>query len=189
MSHLWAWLAVAGFGALHGLNPATGWVFAAAWSLRSGERAQVLRSLLPLALGHAASIALVAAAVVAGLEMDRGVLQWVTGGVFVAFVALHLWRRTPHAARAPAGHAGLAVWSFLVSSAHGAGTMLVPALVPLCAQDAASGATTAPGALGLALAALGVHMAAMLAVTAAVALGVVRVLTARGHHFKTGEIT
>ena len=168
MSNLWAWLAVAGFGALHGLNPATGWVFAAAWSLRSGERAQVLRSLLPLALGHAASIALVAAAVVAGLEMDRGLLQWVTGGMFVAFVALHLWRRTPHAARAPAGHAGLAVWSFLVSSAHGAGTMLVPALVPLCAQDA-GGASTAPGALGLALAALGVHMAAMLAVTAAVA--------------------
>ena len=30
MDSLWPWLAVAGMGALHGLNPATGWLLAAA---------------------------------------------------------------------------------------------------------------------------------------------------------------
>ena len=30
------WLALAGVGALHGLNPATGWVVVAAWRLRGG---------------------------------------------------------------------------------------------------------------------------------------------------------
>ena len=30
------------------------------------------------------------------------------------------------------GHAGLALWSFMMATAHGAGLMLVPALVPLC---------------------------------------------------------
>lgn len=35
MASLWPWLAVAGVGALHGLNPATGWMFAAASGVRS----------------------------------------------------------------------------------------------------------------------------------------------------------
>jgi hypothetical protein len=29
MANLWPWLAIAGLGALHGLSPATGWMFAA----------------------------------------------------------------------------------------------------------------------------------------------------------------
>ena len=28
MASLWPWLAVAGVGALHGLNPASGWIWA-----------------------------------------------------------------------------------------------------------------------------------------------------------------
>ena len=34
---LWPWLAVAGVGALHGLNPANGWMFAAAWGVHSRD--------------------------------------------------------------------------------------------------------------------------------------------------------
>ena len=34
MTGAWPWLAVAGVGALHGLNPATGWAFVAAWRVR-----------------------------------------------------------------------------------------------------------------------------------------------------------
>ena len=66
MASLWPWLAVAGLGALHGLNPANGWMFAAAWGVRSRDRSQALRALMPLAVGHAASVALVAAAVAVG---------------------------------------------------------------------------------------------------------------------------
>jgi hypothetical protein len=174
MANLWPWLAVAGVGALHGLNPANGWAWAAAWGLRSRDRAQALRALLPIAAGHAASGALVAAAVVWGLAMDRFTLQVLAGGLLAACAVLHLSRRSPRAARAPAGKAGLALVSFMMASAHGAGLMLVPALVPLCAGEASLAGMEGAGPLALALAAVGVHTAAMLAVTGLVASGVCR---------------
>ena len=168
---LWPWLAVAGVGALHGLNPASGWMWAAAWGLRSRDRAQALRALLPIAIGHAASVALVVAAVAFGVAMDRGVLQVLAGGLLVVAATLHLSGRTPKATRAPAGRAGLALWSFMMSTAHGAGLMLVPALIPICIGDGPARQITASGPLALALAALGIHTAAMLAVTAVIATG------------------
>ena len=171
---LWPWLAVAGLGALHGLNPATGWMLAAAWGVRSGDRAQALRALMPIAVGHAASIGLVAGAVAFGLAMDRVAMQALAGGLFVAAAVLHLWGRMPKAARVPAGHAGLALWSFMMSTAHGAGLMLVPALIPLCMGDGAGKQIAAADSLMLAFAAVGVHTAAMLAVTGLIASGVCR---------------
>ena len=171
---LWPWLAVAGIGALHGLNPATGWMLAAAWGVRSRDQAQALRALMPIAVGHAASIGLVAGAVTFGLAMDRVLVQVLAGGLFVVVAVLHLWGRAPKAARAPAGHAGLALWSFMMATAHGAGLMLVPALIPLCMGDGAGREITASGSLMLALAAVGVHTAAMLAVTGLIAGGVCR---------------
>jgi len=169
MSSLWPWLTAAGLGALHGLNPANGWMLAAAWGVHRRNRGQALRALMPIALGHAASVALVAATVALGLSMDRGVLQGLALGLLVAVALVYLSRR--RALRSPAGHAGIALWSFTMSTAHGAGLMLVPALVPLCAADAPIGAS---GSLALALAAVGVHTAAMLAVTGAIAAGTCR---------------
>ncbi len=62
----------------------------------------------------------------------------------------------------------------MIATAHGAGLMLVPALIPLCIGDAPARQTTASGSLLLALAAVGVHAAAMLAVTGGMATGVCR---------------
>jgi hypothetical protein len=150
-------------------------MLAAAWGVQSRDRAQAVRALIPLAIGHAASVALVAAAVVFGLSMDRVVLQALAGALLVVALMVHLSGRTPKVARAPAGHAGVALWSFMMSTAHGAGLMLVPALVPLCVGDASSAPkTTASDSLILALAAVGVHTAAMLAVTGVIASGVCR---------------
>ena len=176
MTSLWPWLAVAGVGALHGLNPATGWAFAAAWGVRSRSSTQALRALLPIAIGHAASVALVATAVAAsaslGPSIDLVVVQVVAVGL-LALVALHcLMGPAAASSRSTAGHAGLALWSFVMSTAQGAGLMLVPALVPICMGDAAVREITASGSLLLAAAAVGVHTAAMLAVTGAVAAGV-----------------
>jgi len=170
---LWPWLALAGFGALHGLNPANGWMFAAAWGVHSRDRMQTLRALAPIAVGHAASITLVAAAVALGLSLDRRVTWALAGALGVVLVIAHLLghRRVP---RARVGHAGLALWSFTMSGAHGAGLMLVPALIPLCGVDAPPGAMTPSGSLSLALAAVGVHTAAMLAVTGALATAACR---------------
>ena len=147
-------------------------MFAVAWSVRSHDRTQALRALMPIAVGHAASVALVGAAVAYGLSMDRVVLRTLAGGLFIVVAMVYLSRHTPKMARAPARHAGLALWSFMMSTAHGAGLMLVPALVPLCMGDASTREITASGSLTLALAAVGVHTAAMLAVTGVIATGV-----------------
>ena len=102
MASLWPWLAVAGVGALHGLNPATGWIFAAAWGVRSGDRVQALRALLPIAVGHAASVALVAGAVVVGVSMDRALLQAAAVGLLVVVAIVHLsGRHSSRSARPP----------------------------------------------------------------------------------------
>lgn len=173
MTNYWLWLAVAGVGALHGLNPATGWIVAAAWGVRSGDRVKALRALVPIAIGHIASIALVAGAFAVGLSMDRLVMLVLAGGL-LAVVAVHHFSGRAKRMRVPAGKAGLALWSFIMSSAHGAGLMLVPALMPLCLGNAAAQKLTASGSLMLAFAAVGVHAAAMIAVTGVVATGVCR---------------
>jgi hypothetical protein len=149
-------------------------MFAAARGLQSGDRAQALRALAPIAVGHAASVALVAGAVVLGLGMDRVMLQVLAGVLLVAVVAHHLASRKTKRIRAPAGHAGLALWSFMMSTAHGAGLMLVPAFIPLCMANTPAREITASGSLMLALAAVGVHTAAMLAVTGGIACGICR---------------
>lgn len=174
MHHLWPWLAVAGAGALHGLNPATGWMSAAAWALQSRDRAQALRALVPITVGHVASVALVAAALAHGLAINRAVLQALAGALLVVVAMHRLSGRRVWRARVPAGHAGLALWSFMVSTVHGSGLMLVPALIPICMGGAPARASTASGSLMLALAAVGVHTAAMLAVTGVIASGACR---------------
>ena len=130
MASYWPWLAVAGVGALHGLNPASGWMFAAAWGVHSRDRTKALRALMPIAIGHTTSVALVAGAFAIGLSMDRVAMQVLAGGLLVAVAICHFSGRTRRA-RVPARKAGLALWSFMMSTAHGAGLMLVPVLMPL----------------------------------------------------------
>ena len=67
---------------------------------------------------------------------------------------------------------GLCAWSFLMASAHGAGLMLVPVLIPLCLAGSPAQELTAAGSLPIALAAVGVHTLAMLATTGVIALAV-----------------
>lgn len=152
MSGVWPWLVLAGAGALHGLNPATGWGLAAC-------SCDARSALLPIALGHAAAVGGVAALVALGVSTSATPLQWACGALLLA--ALLMKRQK----------AGIALWSCLAASAHGSGLMLVPALVPLCLSAAPAREITASGSLWLALAAVAVHMAAMLAVTAVLALG------------------
>ena len=156
MSSLWPWLAVAGAGALHGLNPCSGWALAAACGWRDPHGRAALRALAPLALGHALSVAAVAAAVAFGLAMDALPLLAAAGAL--TLVMTMAWRRHRGA--------GLALWSFIAATLQGSGLMLVPALVPLCLSASPAREITASGSLGLALAAVAVHMAAMLSVTA-----------------------
>jgi len=176
MATLWPWLAIAGLGALHGLSPATGWMFAAAWGVRAGDVAQVRRALLPIAIGHATSIAVVACAFAQGMSMDRALAQDLAGALLVGAASYRLLRGAGKCSpiSTQAGHAGIGLWSFLMATAHGAGLTLVPALVPLCLADNPAREITATGPLVLALAAVGVHTAAMLVATGVIATGVCR---------------
>ena len=65
MTSVWPWIALAGLGAFHGLNPAMGWLFAVALGLHRHSRSTVLLALVPIAIGHFLSVALVAAAFIA----------------------------------------------------------------------------------------------------------------------------
>lgn len=105
-----------------------------------------------------------------------------TGGLLVVVAVVHGSGRVAERAPAPTAHAGLALWSFTMSTVHGAGLMLVPALMPICMGNAAAREITASGSLtlALALAAVAVHTAATLTVTAAIAAGVCRGFDALG---------
>lgn len=178
MDSAWPWLAIAGLGALHGLNPACGWPWAAACAWRGGGAPATLRALGPLAIGHLLSVAIVAAVVATGLGLPRALLPWLAGTMLLALAALHMAGRRMGAL--PAGSLALALWSFIVSSAQGAGLMLVPALAPLCLSGAPGREITASGSLLLALAAVGLHMAAMLAAAGGAAVGVGRLAALLG---------
>lgn len=172
MTDGWPWLALAGLGAFHGLNPAMGWLFAVALGMHRQSRKVVLVSLLPIAAGHALSIAIFAALLAAtGYLLAPGLVRIGAAGLLLGWAAYH-WRfGHRHRVRfgMKTGLWGLAIWSFLMATAHGAGIMLWPALMPLC-LPADSHAAGSGSVLATALAGVGIHTLAMLATTAIVSV-------------------
>ncbi len=172
MDGIWPWLAIAGVGALHGLHPANGWMFATAQALHSDRGGRIWRALAPIALGHAAAMLLLAVAFARGWKADPASASRLAGAVLLglAIHRLHRGHREPNgiAVQRP-GAIALALWSALMAAAHGFGMVLVPALVPLCLSSGPWRAFAASGASPLLLAAVALHMAAMLAVTGALA--------------------
>src|SRR5712671_4222638 len=164
MSSGWPWLALVVLGAYHGLNPGMGWLFAVARGLQEQRRDAVLRSLVPIALGHAASIALVVA-LVGGLQTlaPPGPVRAVGGVVLILFGVFKLLRPRshPHQVGTRIGAGELALWSFLMATAHGAGLMLFPVLLALPGAARVDGAHAhahgAPASLAQDAAAVLVH--------------------------------
>jgi len=171
---VWQWLAVAGLGAFHGLNPGMGWLFAVALGLHRGDRRIVWLALVPIALGHALSVAAVALVFLWVGWLADGWAVRVGAALLLIGWALYHWRFSHrHRVRfgIQVGVAGLFMWSFLMAAAHGAGLMLWPALMPLCLPSSA-GAVAASMPLAAGLAGVGVHTLAMLSVTAVIAAAV-----------------
>jgi hypothetical protein len=175
VNEYWPWLVLAGLGAFHGLNPAMGWLFAVALGLHRNSRVILVHALPAIAVGHAVSIAMVAGAVVlAGIAVNGRVLLAGSGLLLIGWAIYHQLYGHRHRVRVGmrTGLAGLALWSFLMATAHGAGLMVLPALIPLCLAGPPLGNIAAGGSLGIALAAVGIHTAAMLAVTGVIAVAV-----------------
>jgi len=128
---VWPWAALLLLGALHGINPGMGWLFAVALGMQRRERRAVWRALLPLAAGHAAAIVVVAVAVgLVGTTVSLGGLRWVVAAFLLALGVSKLVReRHPRWGGMTVGSKDVAVWSFLMASAHGAGLMVVPFLL------------------------------------------------------------
>jgi len=172
-----SWPALLALGAGHGINPAMGWLFAVALGLQRGSRRAVWGSLGPLALGHAAAIALtLAAAGLAGLVVPLGTLRWIIAALLVGLGLFRLVRsrHITYGGMVVNGRE-LATWSFLMASAHGAGLMVLP-LVLGAAYPAAHARHLAQASLGLGslewsgVAAAAVHSAGYLLVTGAIAV-------------------
>jgi hypothetical protein len=169
MTELWPWLVLAALGMFHGLNPAMGWLFAVALGMHRKSRRVVILSLAPIAIGHAVSIWIVAALVMfLGVVIDERAVHIGGGAILIGWAIYHWLYGHRHRVRVgmTTGLAGLALWSFLMATAHGAGLMLVPALIPLHMDHEMPHAQS----LLASIAAVGVHTLAMLAVTGVVAL-------------------
>jgi len=186
LSLSWSWLTLVALGSFHGLNPAMGWLFAVALGIQERRASAVAGALVPIAIGHAAAIAVVVIVIaMLGEILPQDVLM-VAGGVAMLGFSLHkVLSRVRHP-----GWVGMRVrgreliaWSFVMATAHGAGLMLVPALLDIGDGDVSSAvahggyhahhahvAVETGASLASSLAAVGVHTAALLAVAGILAM-------------------
>jgi hypothetical protein len=167
----WPWAALLLLGAVHGLNPGMGWLFAVALGLQEQSRRAVWGALLPLAAGHALAIAgAIAVAAAVGLVLPTGGVRWVVAATLLVLGVVRLRRhRHPRWVGMRVSARDLTLWSFLMASAHGAGLMALPFVLAATNQSAAGGHHAAavsslpPGAM-VGLLATGAHTAAYLVV-------------------------
>ena len=161
------WWAVIASGLYHGLNPGMGWPLAVSAALMEQKRSALPRALGLLALGHFLAML----AILLPFSLMLFLVEWETqirvgaGALVIAMGTYLLINRRHPKILARVHPARLAWWSFLAANAHGAGLMLVPLFLGICALDADTGHKAAealmqgnvPTAFAVAL----VHTAAM----------------------------
>ena len=163
------WLAVVASGVYHGVNPGMGWPLAVSAALMGDGRRGLAGALGALTVGHFLAMIgiLLPFAVMSTLVAWQHQIRIAAALVVIGFGAyLLVNRRHPRfLARIPPTR--LALWSFLVATAHGAGLMMVPIYLGLCATNdpdaghRAASTLMASGA-GLSLLVAAVHTAAMI---------------------------
>lgn len=177
-SHVALWLAVLALGAYHGLNPAMGWPLAVASGLQARRDRAVLATIMPLGIGHFAAMAIVLVpfALLDWLLAHGDAIRIASGLAVALFGVYKLIRRRHPRFIARVRPSRVALWSFLMASAHGAGLMLLPIALGLC------GSATAGAAVGelmrsgaaIALVVAAVHTLAMIVCGVAIAWVVYR---------------
>ena len=132
------WWAVIFSGLYHGINPGMGWPLAVSAALMERKSSALPRALAMLALGHFLAMT----AILLPFSTMLFLLDWqfeiqVGAGLLVIAMGVYLLINPAHPrflARVPPSR--LALWSFLAAMAHGAGLMLVPLYLGICAVDA-----------------------------------------------------
>lgn len=158
------WLTIAALGLYHGLNPAMGWPLAVANGMTQGRARAVFATLLPLGGGHflAVAVALAPFAMLSWYVEWSHAIRIGAGAAVLLFGVFKLLRRRHPRLLARIPPTRLAWWSFLMATAHGAGLMLAPFMLGLCAAPSQPGhaavmAWLARASLGTALLVAVVH--------------------------------
>ena len=133
--HAALWFTVVAFGIYHGLNPAMGWPLAVANGLAARRGGAVFATLLPLGAGHllAMAVAVLPFALLSEVLQHSRAIRIGAGALVLLFGLYKLAVRRHPRYLARIRPAQLAWWSFLMATAHGAGLMLVPVALGLCA--------------------------------------------------------
>jgi hypothetical protein len=128
VSDRFVWLTLFLLGCYHGINPGMGWLFAVALGLQDRSTIAVIRAVIPIAVGHVISVAIVVLlAVEATAFFPHTIVHRTAAGILIAFGLYRLLRvRHPRWVGMRVGFWGLTLWGFLMASAHGAGLMLLP---------------------------------------------------------------
>ena len=152
--------ALLALGAVHGLNPGMGWLFAVALGLQERNRRAVWRAFPPLVAGHAAAIGLaIGAAALAGQLLATEQMKWLVAAALIGFGIFRLVRHIHPRSGMRVGARDLAIWSLLMATAHGAGLMALPFVLDGAQTHAGHGVHT------LGLWATLIHSGGYLAVT------------------------
>jgi hypothetical protein len=131
------WLAVVVSGLYHGVNPGMGWPLAVSAGLMGHGRRDVVTALVPLAVGHLVSMLVILlpfAAMTALLDWQHEIRIGASAAV-IAFGVFRLVNRRHPRVLARIRPTQLALWSFVIATAHGAGLMLLPIYLGLCSAD------------------------------------------------------
>jgi hypothetical protein len=173
------WSAVVVSGIYHGINPGMGWPLAVSAALMGKGRRDLVAALIPLAAGHFFAMAaiLLPFALLISLVVWQREIRIVAALLVIGFgVYIMVNRRHPRFL-ARVRPTQLALWSFLVATAHGAGLMLAPVYLGLCGMAGMDGghqaaATLMSGNLLMALLVSGLHTAAMIVSGGIIAIAV-----------------
>jgi hypothetical protein len=175
------WLAVIASGVYHGINPGMGWPLAVAAASMGRGRRDLVAALGALAGGHFVAMAaiLLPFAALTALVAWQSEIRILAGLVVVGGGIYLLIRRRHPRFLVRISPSRLALWSFAVATAHGAGLMLVPIFLGLCSAEQADGGEAAArllmaGTLGAAFEVAAIHATAMLLAGGALAYAVHR---------------
>jgi hypothetical protein len=171
------WLAVVASGIYHGVNPGMGWPLAVSAGLMGRSRKDLAAALVSLAVGHllAMLVILLPFALVSALLDWQYQIRAAASATVMAFGIFRLVNRRHPRALARIQPTQLALWSFVIATAHGAGLMLLPIYFGLCSVETLDDAHRASSilmaqSLGMALLVSVVHALAMVTAGGLIAL-------------------
>ena len=164
------WLAVIASGLYHGVNPGMGWPLAVSAGMMEKSPRALVAALGALAAGHllAMLVMIVPFSLLITLVYWQRQIRIGASLLVISFGVFRLFDRRHPRAMARIKPSQLGLWSFAAATAHGAGLMLAPIYLGLCAAEGldrgdAAASTLISANLGMAVLVSIVHSGAMIA--------------------------